>query len=128
MKLGTQTASLVNHVMANQGAPETISIGDPATILGWSDRHPATVIHVFKKGKYFYIEVQQDSAKWVGDVEMSDSQEWEYSRDPNGRTTTWRIDNGFKRVDLSLTTGRYLLSGTGGLIIGRREKFYDYSF
>lgn len=130
MKLGTQTASLVNHIYANMAPMEPIimdMVDMPATLLMWTDRKPATVINQFKKGKYFYIEVQEDNAEYVGEVHMSDAQEYTYSRNPNGYVTTWRIDDGFKQVTKS-ESGRYKLINLGGLHIGKREKFHDYSF
>ena len=126
MKLGTETASLINHIMAN-GSTKTVAIGDPATLLSWTDRRPATVVDQFKKGKYFYIVVQEDKAEHIGEKCMSDQQEYEYSRNPEGSKTTWRIDSGFKRV-IKSESGRYKLANVGGLMVGRREKYHDHSF
>ena len=130
MKLGTQTASLVNHIYANMEPIDPIMmdlVDKPATLLMWTDRKPATVINQFKKGKYFYIEVQEDNAEYIGEKNMSDVQEYRYSRNPIGRITTWRIDDGYKQVARS-ESGRYKLLNCGGLFVGKREKFHDYSF
>mgnify|MGYP001576962564 CR=1 FL=1 len=41
LRAGTQTGSLINHLMSgSKGAEPEVGMG--ATILGWSDRHPAT--------------------------------------------------------------------------------------
>ena len=130
MKLGTETASLVNHIYANMAPMEPIImnlVDEPATLLMWTDRKPATVINQFKKGKFFYIEVQEDDAEYVGEKNMSDAQEYKYSRNPNGHITTWRIDDGFKQV-MKSESGRYKLLNSGGLHIGKREKYHDHSF
>jgi hypothetical protein len=129
MKLGTQTGSLFNHLMANSSVKEIVVGETGATLLSWSDRHPATVVEVFKKGKFDYIVVQQDEAKRVDDNGMSDCQTYEYTRNPEGPTSTFRVtEKGFEQVYKDSETGRYKKAGVGGLCIGRREKFYDFSF
>jgi hypothetical protein len=130
MKLGTQTGSLVNHIYANTAPIDPVMmdvVGKPATLLSWTDRSPGTVINQFKKGKFFYIEVQEDNAEFVGECDMSDYQEYVYTRNTDGHITTWRVDNGYRQVYVG-KSGRYVLRGTGGLMIGRREKYYDPSF
>ena len=46
IKLGKDTGSLVNYMQANYGSKKVPAVGDGATILGWYDRYPATVIDV----------------------------------------------------------------------------------
>lgn len=129
MKLGTQTASLVNHLMAGSFGTTDIKIGETgATILSWTDRHPCTVIEKFKVGKFWYIEVQQDRAVRIDENGMSDSQKWEYSRDTTGIINTFRItENGYQHVRKN-ENGRYVKATGYGLSVGRREKFHDFSF
>lgn len=94
-------------------------VGDGATILMWSDRHAATIVDIvpFKsgpnKGKPRTVTVQEDRATRVDNNGMSDSQEWEFDRDPDGavQTFTARRDGSFK-----------------GLLIGYRKHYYDFSF
>lgn len=43
MKLGRETGSLINHLLSHSKEPAP-AVGMGATILGWSDRHPATVV------------------------------------------------------------------------------------
>ncbi|MBF84524.1 MAG: hypothetical protein CL489_08625 [Acidobacteria bacterium] len=127
MKLGTETGSLVNHLYSRieKIKPE---IGMGATILGWTDRSPATVIETFTKGKYDYIVVQEDSAKRVDNNGMSENQEYEYTRNPEGCTYTFRvIKDGFQEV-YKAESGRYNKLDGKGLLLGTREKYYDFSF
>lgn len=129
MKLGTQTGSLINHIIANTSVKEIIPGETGATLLSWSDRHAATVTALFTKGKFQYVTVQEDIAKRIDANGMSDVQTYEYTRNPEGCERTFRItDNGFVQVYVDKETGRYKKSGTGGLMIGVRDEHYDYSF
>ena len=79
-----------------------------ATLLSWTDRHPATVTEVFKKGKYNYFTVRED--RWERSlwrhragresVEFTNSFP---SEEGEGREATYRIkESGYERC-LSLT-------------------------
>jgi len=128
MKLGTQTGSLFNHIMSNNTIKEIVPGVTGATLLSWSDRHAATVIETFKKGKYDYIVVQQDIATRVDNLGMSDAQSYTYERNPEGPTYTFRItEKGFQGVYANPETGRFLKCG-GGLTVGQRAEYYDFSF
>lgn len=129
MKLGVQTGSLVNHVLscANPKEPE---LGMGCTILSWSDRNPATIIDIFTKGKYTYVTVQDDHAVRKDDLGMSESQDWVISRNHKGCTRTFRRKEGetqFKGCRQNANTKRWL-NTQGVLVVGRREKYYDFSF
>lgn len=95
------------------------AVGDPATILCWSDRHAATVTAVtrFKTGTRAglvkSITVRPDHAQRIDTNGMSESQEYEYAPDPSRLEQTFRTNK----------HGR-----TPGLAIGFREEYYDYSF
>lgn len=110
MKLGTETGSLINHLMAGQ---KEAKVGDPATILFWSDRKPGTVIKVTKA----QIHVQRDNYKRVGTFVPGGPQEYTYERDPNGIISVFR------------KTKRGWKDSSGcGLCIGHREAYYDMTF
>lgn len=129
MKLGTQTGSLFNHIMANCSIKDIIPGETGATLLSWSDRHAATVVDVFTKGKFNYVTVQEDNAKRVDNNGMSDAQDYEYTANPDGAKRIFRItDKGFVQVYVDNETGRFKKYGSGGLMIGRRDHFYDFSF
>ena len=51
VQLGKTTGSLVNALYALESV-KVPSIGDGATTLSWTDRHPATVIDIEEKGKF----------------------------------------------------------------------------
>lgn len=130
MRLGTETGSLMNHLMANVVAEE-IKIGVGATVLGWTDRSPATVIGVERKGKSIYVTVQYDNYKRTDSNGMSESQEYEYTPDPEGATRTFRSTNGggWVTVVFNSVTNRWSKSMSGcGLVIGQRERYNDFSF
>ncbi len=93
MKLGTETGSLINHIMARGSVMPEIGMG--ATICGWSDRYPATIV---SNG-------------------MSEQQEYEYTRNTNSPVTVFRVSRG----GLRSKSGNYLC-------VGRRERYYDFSF
>jgi hypothetical protein len=128
MKLGINTASLVNYMYSRYDHEELeINVGDPATLTGWTDRYAATVINLFTKGKYQYVVLQADHAKIVGGTGYGD-EVYEYSRDPDGSKSTFRIvDGSLKPVYKNPNTGRYK-AGNGGAFIGRRESYRDPSF
>jgi len=128
MKLGTQTGSLFNHIMAN-GTINNIVPGETgATLLMWTDRHAATVVEVFKKGKFDYIVIQMDEAKRVDNNGLSDNQSYEYVRNPAGRKEIFKVtDKGFKNVRIN-GNGRYVQTGVYGLMVGVRREYHDFSF
>ena len=134
MKLGTQTGSLINHIMSTAKA-RTPEIGEGATILCWSDRHAGTVtaVETASGGQVVIITVQEDIATRVDKNGMSDCQEYTYERDENGRTWNFRLDARMaspKWVEVyRSTTGRWNKIGAGnGLAIGHRDRHHDYSF
>lgn len=129
MKLGTQTGSVVNHVLSRAviGQPKP-NEGMGCTILSWTDRYPATVIHV--NGMENLIYVQQDRAKRTDSNGMSECQQYEYTRDLNGRVFTFRKNkNGmWDEVQINQKTGRFNKTNGYGLRLGDREKYHDFSF
>jgi hypothetical protein len=69
MNLGTQTASLVNHLQsrATLGQPKPV-VGMGVTFLSWTDRNPGTITEVIEIGgskRYLYeIKVVGDTVTW----------------------------------------------------------------
>lgn len=108
--------SLVNALSVSATIPV---VGMPATILCWTDRHAATVTWVSPSGKT--CRVRECIARRTDKNGMSEAQEYEYSENPAGREREFRLG---KRGWREAGTG-----GKGnGLLLGRREKYYDYSF
>lgn len=102
----------VLHLHTNEG-PKA-KVGDPATILLYSDSHAATVVAVSKSGKT--IQIQRDVATRVDKRGMDEAQEYTYERDPNGSVTTFRW-----------TKRGWSNQGVRALV-GVRREFYDFTF
>lgn len=113
MRLGTQTASLTNHVLANSQNPEP-KVGDGCTILMWTDRHAGTIVKLTAT----QIHVQEDHAKRIDTNGMSESQEYEYTRNPEAPVQIFR----------RLKNGRYRSSCGTYLAVGYRRAYHDFSF
>lgn len=117
-RLGSATGSLVNYFHGNASQPEPV-VGMAATILSWSDRSPATVIAV----KGASITVQADNAKRTDNNGLSESQEYEYSRNPDGATHVYT-----RRRDGSYVRKGSKMRGGPRLALGYRSKYRDPSF
>lgn len=131
MKPGTDTGSGINHIYSRmtKGAPEP-EVGMGATILSWTDRRAATVVAVFDERGQAYVTVQEDHAVRIDDNGMSDMQEYRYWRNAQGCEHTFRRDGsgGYDAVQRNPETGRYNKVGNGGLIVGKRDQYRDFSF
>jgi len=123
LKFGTETGSLVNHVMSASKGIAPIA-GEAATVLHWSDRDPATVTD-WDAAKQI-VTVREDDATCTD----FDQQTYTFSRCDRGATWHFKREkNGsWVQVFLNRTTGRWIKSKGAGLIIGRREKYRDPSF
>ena len=128
MKLGTDTGSLVNHISTHGQTDTMPSLGDGATIFSWSDGSPHTVIMVDVLGGL--VQVQADTANRIDRNGMSESQDYEYTPNPDGAIQTYKLVDGTRwfPVYKSVETGRYRRSGRPNIRFGRRNKYHDYSF
>ncbi len=110
--------SLINSI--GEAGEKEWAVGDGATILGWSDRHAATVIEVSANGKR--IIIQEDTSTRTDSNGMSDAQSYEFTPNPEGRTSAYTLRK----------NGRWVAEGQplrGGQSIGRgRSTYFDYSF
>ena len=122
--------SIINSILSRSviGEP-TPEVGMGATFLSYSDRSAGTIIRVFKIGQSLAVEVQADDAKRIDNNGMSESQEYEFTRNPNAPITTFKKDKrGFwVHVYRSGYTDRWVKS-VGGLRIGEREEYFDPHF
>ena len=125
MLLGTETGSIINHIYSTT-INDDFTVGSPATITGWTDRHAATVTNIFTKGKFKYFTVQQDHAEIVGGTGFGD-EVYEYSRNLNGSEFTFRIVND-KFIPVYLNQNNRYVIGSGGCYVGRRDQYRDPSF
>ena len=130
MKAGTQTGSLVNHLYSRMtnGQPEPV-VGMGATLLSWTDRNPATITSVQKVGKFTIIGVKGDNYKRIDSNGMSENQEYEYTPNPDAAELFFRFDGKFwSRVRMNPETKRWNKIDSGGIRIGSRQKYHDFSF
>jgi hypothetical protein len=136
MKLGTETASVINNIYSRAviGEPAP-KVGMGATILGWTDRYAATITKVTEFGGSaswkFEIEVVDDLAKVVAGSAFDGSAEYEYSPG-DGPARTFR-----KSKKTGMWVAGYVSDETGkwnsykegkGLRIGERDAYRDPSF
>lgn len=132
MKLGTQTASVMNNIMSRAviGQPAPY-VGMGATLLGWTDRYPATIVQICtnKAGEIVEIQVQEDDAKRIDQNGMSEDQDYEYTPNTSGTCYRFKKDRkGMWREIRMGDKGRMVFTGGRGLRIGEREKYYDFTF
>lgn len=105
---------------------DELNVGDGVTINYYSDEVPATIIEIDTKGKW--IKVQEDIAKRIDKNGMSDCQEYEYSRNPNGRIHTF-YKTRRKDITLFTNTGRYAYDQYGiYLTLKFRRAYFDYTY
>ena len=123
MKIKRTTLNEKNDIVI---IDDELNIGDGVTINYYSDEKPATIIEIDTKGKW--IKVQEDNAKRIDNNGMSDSQDYEYSRNPNGRIHTFYKT---RRKDRTLftDTGRYAYNQYGiYLTLKFRRAYFDYTY
>lgn len=118
-RLGTETGSLVNHLISGSAMPAP-AVGMGATILSWSDRRAATVTQVSKFGKR--IAVVDDIATRVDKNGMSEVQEYVYTPGNSGPSYfTLRKNGAWVREGESMKGGQRIA-------LGYRNTFHDFSF
>lgn len=127
MRLGSQIGSVVNHLLSRGviGQPEPV-VGMGATVLSWTDRHPATIIKVERD----IVTVQYDNAERVDSNGMSEVQDYVFTRNQLGAMLYFRKDhNGlWTEVRWNADTNRWNIAAGCGLRIGERGCYHDFSF
>lgn len=111
--------------------PETVAVGDGASVSFWSDVQSHTVIEVRRNGRQ--IVLQRDNAVrsnkeddvfypggFAGHTVSPKGQQWDITPNPEGAT---RVAN------WSPKRNRFMVGGSKGLAVnaGRYER-YDYNF
>ena len=138
MKLGTETGSVVNHVMsrATRGQPEPV-VGMGATICSWTDRHGGTITTVTKTTKsikkekitFTVVGVKRDNAKVVKGTTMDGTAEYEYTPNDKAHEAFWGFINGRWISLYQNNKGTFFIYKNGeGLAIGYRDEYYDPCF
>ena len=133
LRLGSGTGSFTNHLDSRsvRGEPEPY-VGMGATTLHWSDRHACTIHKVEVIRGVTYVTVTHDNTTRIDKNGMSESQEYEYTPNPEGQAYVFKKHpkTGFwKLCVFNAETKRYnQLTHGCGLKIGVRDEYYDYSF
>lgn len=127
MNLTKPTGNLIANIMIAGISQAVPTIGDGATVCYAKDRHACTIISFDEKRKI--VTIQQDTAKRTDNLGMSDSQSYDYTRNEQGSTWSFKLKNGVWRECVKGDSGRWkMYRGGNGLILGRRDEFYDYTF
>ena len=120
-----KSGSLVNNLLASMSNAPQIGMG--ATLLSYTDRNPATVVgwDMVKA----IVTVQEDDYKRIDKNGLSESQEYEYTQNTSNYKVSFKwTKKGWVRVVFNPETNRWKQSPCGGLYIGEREKYHDFSF
>ena len=119
MRLGTETGSLINHVLATS-APVEPHAGMGATLCLWTDRHAYTVVWVSPSGKT--LLATRDKAARIDKNGMSDAQTYSYQTDEMAGREKYTLRS----------NGRWVKQGDSksgaALQLGHRSEYYDHSF
>ena len=105
--------SLNNRIMESSKGPKPV-VGMGATVTCYTDRHAATISWVSPSGKT--LKVREDDVKRIDNNGMSECQTYEYTPNPNAPEITYRLGKHGWR------------SNRGGLVIGHRLHYHDFSF
>lgn len=130
MKLGSETGSLVNHIQSRATVGQPVpEVGMGATILGWTDRYPATIVKVEVVKGRTYVIVQKDDAKMISGNYYNPG-EYEYTRNYNAPYQAWRTnkDGLWEGTVYNVRTKRWIKNRGDGLRIGERDRYNDPSF
>jgi len=124
--------SLVNRLQERMvvGAPAP-TVGMGVTMTSYTDRHAGTIIEVKKMGKGLLITVQADNVKRIDNNGISESQEYEFTPDPQGAIYYYKQTEPNTRwisMYLNPETNRFKKCERGGLFVGKRDEYYDFSF
>lgn len=123
MKLGTETGSLVNHILSRSSLTPKVGMG--ATLLSWTDRNGATI--TAWNGKV--MTVQKDFARRTDKNGYGGEQEYEHSPNPDGAIRHFKLTpKGWVEIWYNHETNRWNTVGKGGVVVGFRETYYDPHF
>jgi len=122
MKLGKETNSFFNHLMAN--SMSVPKVGEGATILHWTDRTAYFVNSVSEDGKT--VEIERAKAIRVDNNGMSEVQDYKYERNPNFQPETIKFRYG-KWRKVCKFDGKTTYSPIS-IVFGEMKEYYDYSF
>lgn len=123
MKLGTETGSVVNHLMSRDGSGIPV-VGKGATELMWTDRKAYFVNSVSEDLKECVIErahpIRTDNNG------MSEAQSYEYER--TGNTIELKFRWGAWRQFYTCPWTKKKKNQKMNISFGHMSEYYDYSF
>ena len=117
MRLGSDTGSLFNHLMAVSAAAPVVGMG--ATLLLWTDRHAYTVVWVSDNGKR--LNACRDRAIRIDNNGMSDAQNYRYEKNPDSAVECFSLRKNGNWLHVGENRGSVLS-------LGSRREYYDHSF
>lgn len=121
LKLGRDTGSLTNYLLAGSKQPEPVE-GMGATIVLWTDRHAATITGVRVIRGVRTVFVQEDIATRTDKNGLSESQEYSYAPNPEAREQAFTLRQNGAYVERGEP-----MTGTR-LVIDERDAYEDPSF
>lgn len=115
-----------NSIIVNNYASAEPKVGGGATIIMFSDRHACTII--FVSGDQKTVIVQEDTATPRDKIGPDRDQNYDYSRNPNGRVLAyrWHEKSGHWKP-LDLMTMKKIEANGDTLMIGGRDHHYDFN-
>ena len=120
MNIGTDTGSLVNHLMSGMYKQPDPEIGMGVTVLMWTDRRSGTIVKMSKSKKSLWIS--RDTVKRTDKNGMSESQEYECTPNMDIPGTEYTLRK----------NGRYVMKGCDmhgeHLLVGKRNNYFDFTF
>jgi hypothetical protein len=119
--------SLINQIYGSMVNTPEPAVGMGVTFLSHSDRDAGTIIEVNTAKRY--IVVTDDDAERIDSNGMSESQEYKFTTVWHGRPRYFRKNKHGKWREMRFNENKRLVFvGTQGLLVGERQKYYDFSF
>lgn len=117
--------SFNNRVMESGSAAVAPVVGMGVTVILYSDRHAATITEVVGNAKHEprTVTVQYDNAIRTDSYGMSDSQDYRYEADLNGRVEVYTL----RRNGRWVRRGEGSKSGTS-IALDVRDHHHDFGF
>jgi len=111
----------MNIILSQARTSIVPEVGMGVTIICFSDREAATVIEVSKDKKT--VIIQEDTAERIDKNGMCEHQEYVFTPNPSARKEVYRLRK----------NGRWVVKGGSMkngqcILLGSRDKYYDYNF
>ena len=128
MRLGSETGSMINHLYSRMtlNAP-TPELGLGVTILHWTDRSPGTIVFLDPTKKGLVIGVADDDYRFDREADEYDITPCALSCAPR-RFFRLNAAGSWEPVERGLRPGTWRKIDGPGVLVGRRERYYDPSF